>query len=211
MQAVVHPNVQLGEGVEVGPFVLLGCPPRGAAPGELPLVIGAGAVLRSHTVIYAGTTIGRGFQAGHGVMIRERTTIGDGCSIGTGSVVEFMVTLEDGVRLHSQVFVPEHSVLEAGCWLGPNVVVTNARFPSAARTKETLEGVRVGRRAKIGANSTLLPGVTIGADALVGAGSVVTADVPPGAVVYGNPARVRGSVHELRYADTHELVYEAPR
>lgn len=207
----IHPNVHLGADVDVGPFVLLGQPPRGAAPGELPLHIGDGGTLRSHTVIYAGTTIGAKFQSGHGAVIRERTTIGDNCSVGTGSVVEFKVVMEDGVRLHSQVFVPEYSVLEAGCWLGPNVVVTNARFPLAARTKETLAGVRICRGAKVGANSTLLPGVTIGAGALVGAGSVVTADVPPGAVVYGNPARVRGAVTDLRYEDTGELVYGGER
>ena len=63
--------------------------------------------------------------------------IGDDCSIGSGSVVEFDVKIENGVRLHSQCFVPEHSVLEAGCWLGPRVVITNARFP-ASRGRNSL-------------------------------------------------------------------------
>ena len=55
----------------------------------------------------------------------------------------------------------------------------------------------VGPGAKIGANSTLLPGVVIGRDALVGAGSVVVHDVPDGAVVVGNPARVIRSIRDL--------------
>ena len=195
--ARVFPNVTLGEGVEIDDFVVLGRPPRGAQPGELGLTIGEASVIRSHTVIYAGTAIGHRFQSGHHVLIRERTSIGDDCSIGTGSVVEFMVRIGNGVRLHSNVFVPEHSVLEDGCWIGPNVVVTNARYPMSARAKQTLEGVRIERGARIGANATLLPGIVVGAGALVGAGSVVTKDVPNGAVVSGNPARVMCDVGDL--------------
>ncbi len=111
------------------------------------------------------------------------------------------------MRIHSGCFVPEFTILEDGCWIGPCVVITNAKFPQAKRTKELLSGVRVGMGAKIGANVTLLPGVNIGAGALVGAGSVVTKDVPALTVVVGNPATIRGTTSELRYPDTQELVY----
>lgn len=204
----IHPNVHLGRNAEIDDFVLLGRPPKGREPGELVLAIGDDAVIRSHSVIYAGTRIGHRFQAGHGVLIREETVIGDDGSVGTGSVVEFQVTIGDRVRLHSRVFIPERSVLADGCWLGPNVVVTNARYPLAPRTKELLAGVHIGRDAKIGANSTLLPGIVIGEGALVGAGSVVTRDVSPRTVVAGNPARFVRSVDDLRYPDTGLLVYE---
>jgi len=201
------PNVHLGEGVAMDDFVILGRAPKGAQPGELPLNIGPGAVLRSHSVLYAGSRIGARFQCGHGVLVREQCRIGEDCSIGTGSVLEFLVTLGDRVRIHSNCFVPEHSILEDECWIGPNVVLTNAKFPQTPRTKELLAGVRICKGAKVGANSTLLPGVTIGAGALVGAGSVVTKDVPDGMVVAGNPARVIAKASELRYPDTHEPVY----
>ncbi len=193
----VYPNVQLGKDVEIGDYAVIGVPPRGREAGELLVVIGDGAVIRSHTVIYAGNRIGKGLQTGHGVMIREENEIGDDVSIGTNSVVEHHVVIGNGVRLHTNVFVPEFSVLEDGCWLGPNVVVTNALHPLCPKVKECLKGPTIRRGAKIGANATLLPDIVIGEMALVGAGAVVTGDVPPGVVVAGNPARVVKQVAKL--------------
>lgn len=176
---------------------MLGEPPRGSQPGELETRFGARAVLRSHTVIYAGNRIGDRFQTGHGVLIREENEIGDDVSIGSHSIVEHHVKIGNGVRLHSNVFVPEYSILEDDCWLGPNVVATNARYPRSAHAKERLRGAIVKRGAKIGANATLLPGVVIGEGALVGAGAVVVEDVPPNSVVVGNPARVIKTVTDI--------------
>lgn len=193
----VYPNVQLGEGAHIGDFVIIGQPPRGKKPGELATVIGRGAVIRSHTVIYAGNRIGTHFQTGHGVLLREENEIGDEVSIGSHSVVEHHVRIGNGVRLHSQVFVPEYSILEDGCWLGPNVVLTNALHPRCPRVKECLKGATIKREAKIGAGAILLPDITIGEKALIGAGAVVVEDVPPGAVVVGNPGRVIKTIDEL--------------
>ena len=188
--AIIYPGVVWGGAYTLGPFVIVGQAPRGHQPGELATRIGAGAYINSHTVIYAGNIIGTNLRVGHGVLIREQNEIGDDVSIGSGSNVEHHVRIGNRVRLHSNVFVPELSVLEDDCWLGPNVVVTNARYPATPTTKEELVGAYIEKRAKIGANTTILPGVRIGTDALVGAGAVVTVDVPPGAVVAGNPARV---------------------
>jgi acetyltransferase-like isoleucine patch superfamily enzyme len=193
----VYSNVKLGENVQIGDFVIIGMPPRGKADGELPTVIGDNAVIRSHTVVYAGNVIGNGFQTGHGVLIREENKIGDNVSIGSHSVVEHHVKIGNGVRIHSQAFVPEFSVLEDGCWIGPNVVLTNARYPLSPEAKKTLKGPIIRSGAKIGANATILPGVIIGVNALVGAGAVVVEDVPDGKVVVGNPARVVKDVSEI--------------
>lgn len=197
--ARIYAGVQMPPDIVVGAFVLLGVPPRGRAAGELITVIGPGAVLRSHTVIYAGNRIGANFQTGHGAMIREENEIADDVSVGTGSVVEHHVRIARGVRIHSQAFVPEYTVLEEECWIGPNVVITNAKYPRSPGVKDELKGALVRRFAKIGANSTLLPGIEIGEHALVGAGSVVTKDVPAGAVVAGNPARVIKTIDTLPY------------
>ena len=200
-----YPNVQLADGVVIDDFCIIGRPPRGRTPGQSRVVIGKNSFIRSHTVVYAGVTIGCRFQTGHGVLIREDTTIGDDCSIGSGSVIEFSVSIGDGVRLHSQCFVPEFSILESRCWLGPRVVITNAKFPAAADTKSKLAPVRIATRARVGANATILPGVVVGAGCLVAAGSVVTSDVPEDTLVMGNPARPRGRVSELM--DASGLIY----
>jgi acetyltransferase-like isoleucine patch superfamily enzyme len=192
-------NVILGEGSIVEPYCILGAPPRGAKEGELPTVLGDGAVIRSHTVIYAGNVIGRNFQTGNKVNIRESNHIGDNVSVGTLSVIEHHVQIGNNVRIHTQVFIPEFSVLEDGCWIGPNVVFTNARYPLSPGAKDRLEGPVIRKHAKIGANVTLLPGVVIGENALVGAGSVVVRDVAAGTVVVGNPARLIRQIADLPY------------
>lgn len=186
----IHPRVILPTDAIIGDFVILGHPAAGRAPGADPLMLGAGAIIRSHTVIYAGSTFGDALQTGHHVTVREGVRAGHRVSIGTGSVVEHHVVIGNDVRLHSRVFVPEYSTLEDGCWLGPGVMVTNARYPRSRDVKAQLAGAYIEREAIIGANVTLLPGVRIGTRALVGAGAVVTKDVPPGAVVVGNPARI---------------------
>jgi len=198
--AIVCEGVVFEGDAVVEDFVIIGKPKQ---PGQAPVKtrIGAGAHLRSHTVIYAGNRIGRNFQTGHGALVREDNIIGDDCSLGSGSVIEFATRLGNRVRIHSQAFVPEYSVLGDECWLGPNCVLTNADYPASPTTKQHLAGVTVERGARIGANATILAGVVIGEQALVGAGAVVVKDVLARTVVAGNPARVLRRVDELRYAD----------
>jgi len=184
--AVIYPGVTLGKNAVIEDFCIIGAP-FGGQQGQ-PTVIGDDALIRSHTVIYAGNVIGSHFQTGNKANIRELNSIGNNVSIGTLSVIEHHVHIEDDVRIHSQVFVPEYSILKRGAWLGPQVTLTNAKFPKHPDAKNDLRGVVVGENAKIGANATILPGVSLGSGSLVGAGSVVTKDVKPGEIVKGSPA-----------------------
>src|SRR5208283_2456411 len=195
----IYAGVELERDVTVEDYCVLGVPPRGLKEGDLKTTIGKGAHIRSHSVIYAGNRIGKNFQTGNKVNIRELNQIGDDVSVGTLSVIEHHVRIGNNVRIHSQVFIPEYSILEDEAWLGPNVVLTNAKYPRSPAVKEHLKGPVIKRGAKIGANATILPGIVIGVDALVGAGSVVVHDVPDGAVVAGNPARVIKNISELPY------------
>jgi len=194
---VIHPNVHLGKDHQIGEYVIIGVAPAGAKSGDLETNIGQRAIIRSHTIIYAGNRIGANFQTGHSVMIRELNEIGDDVSIGTHSTIEHHVNIGNRVRIHSNVFIPEYSIVEDDAWIGPNVVITNALYPKSSEAKSNLKGAHVLPGAKIGANSTLLPGVVIGRNSLVGAGAVVVRDVPDGKVVVGNPARVVKDVSEL--------------
>jgi acetyltransferase-like isoleucine patch superfamily enzyme len=188
----VADEVVLGENVVIEELCVIG-----RHTGPAPTIIGANSTLRTHTVMYAGNTIGERFSTGHHVLIRELNTIGDNVSIGSLSVVEHHVSIGDGVRIHSQCFIPEYSVLEPGAWIGPRVTLTNAPFPRCPDVSKCLKGVTVGRDARVGANVTILPGVHIGERALIGAGAVVTKDVPAGAVIVGTAAKQVKSIEDL--------------
>lgn len=194
----IYPGVTIGKGAVIGDFVIIGIPPRDKEPGELVTSIGAGAIIRSHTVIYAGNIIGDDFQTGHGAVIREGNRISNNVSIGSGTVVEGYCTIEDGVKVHSQVMVAEYVVLKAGCWIAPHVILTNTLHPRCSKADECRKRAPVvEEKAKIGVGAMVLPGLVIGADSLVGAAAVVTKDVPPGVVVAGSPAKVIKSIRDI--------------
>lgn len=193
---MIFPNVELGEGTVVEDGAVVGRPPRGKEPGELRTRIGAGGVVRSGAVIYAGVEIGDGFNCGHGAMIREDNHLGNDCSVGTNAVLEPGNRIGDGTRVHSGAFL-EHTTLGNRVFVAPHVVFTDDPHPMCPRFEECVLGAKVADDVSIGGNATILPGIKIGAGALIGAGSVVAADVPAGAVVAGNPARVVKQVKDL--------------
>jgi acetyltransferase-like isoleucine patch superfamily enzyme len=127
-----------------------------------------------------------------------------GCEIGDESKLGTFVEIQKGVRIGRRVKVSSHTFIcegveiEDDVFIGHCVTFINDKYPRATAASGTLQTeddwecieTLVKKGASIGSNATILCGVTIGENALVGAGSVVTHDVPPGAIVAGNPARI---------------------
>jgi acetyltransferase-like isoleucine patch superfamily enzyme len=147
---------------------------------------------------------------GPGVVIHQPDLVNlYGCEIGAETTVGPFVEIQreawigERCKISSHSFICSGVVIGSGVFVGHGVMFINDRFPEAvnddgsirAEADWELTGTRVGDRASIGSNATIMGGVTIGERAVVGAGAVVTADVPEGAVVVGVPARV------LRYRD----------
>ncbi len=196
MKANVHKKVVLGKNCIVEDFCEVGRPPRGTKEGELETVIGDNALIRSGTVIYAGTTIGNNFQTGHNVLIREGNKIGNNVSIGTNSCIEVDNIIKDNVRVQSLCFM-EKAVIEENVFLGPSVTFLDDSHPNIPRGLDCMKGVTIKKGAKIGGGVTILPYVTVGENSFVGAGSIVTKDVEKNHVVVGNPARKLKEVSDI--------------
>ncbi len=142
---------------------------------------------RSRASCRSCTTIGARLQTGQGASIREDNVIGDDVSVGTHASLEFGNRIGSRVRIHTGCFL-ELTQIEDEVFVGPHVVFTDDPHPQCPAYLDCVKGGVVRRRARIGANSTILPGVEIGEDALVGAGSVVRHAVPARSVWAGNPA-----------------------
>jgi acetyltransferase-like isoleucine patch superfamily enzyme/dTDP-4-dehydrorhamnose 3,5-epimerase-like enzyme len=139
-------------------------------------MVGAGTRIWAFAHVLPGAEIGRACNICDHVFIENQVILGDRVTVKSG------VAIWDGVRIEDDVFV------------GPSVAFTNDAFPRSKVDRPRLPDTIVRRGASLGANCTVLPGVTIGVEAMVGAGSVVTHDVPPFAIVVGNPARIVGYV-----------------
>lgn len=133
--------------------------------------------------------IGAGTRVWAFAHVMPGATIGTGCNICDHTYVEGGATVGDRVTLKSGVFLWDGVHVEDDAFIGPQATFTNDLRPRSRQPFERLE-TTIRRGASIGAGAVILPGLQIGAGAMVGAGAVVTRDVPAGATVVGNPARV---------------------
>ena len=192
-------EISLGAPSEVHPTAILGEIPGRQIP-SLALMVGPNATVRAHSVIYAGSQIGSNLETGHGVVIREENRLGDHLSIWNNSTIDYACVIGHRVRIHCNVYVAQFTVIEDDVFLAPGVMIANDRHPICT---DCMRGPTIKRGARVGINATLLPEVVVGEEALVGAGAVVTRDVPAGAVVVGNPARVIGRANALTHSESY--------
>jgi len=120
--------------------------------------------------------------------------IGKKCNLNDHVFVENDVIIKDRVTVKCGVFLWDGIRLENDVFVGPNVTFANDKYPESQQKRKENQVTLIKKAASIGANATILPGVTIGEKAMVGAGAVVTRNVPPMAIVVGNPARIIGYI-----------------
>jgi acetyltransferase-like isoleucine patch superfamily enzyme len=144
----------------------------------------------------AECSIGEGTKVWQFVVILKGAKIGRDCNICAQTLIEGDVVVGDRVTVKSGVQLWDGTRAEDDVFIGPNVTFTNDPYPRSKQYPDEFSGIKICKGASIGANATILPGITIGKDAMVGAGAVVTQDVPPKAVVVGNPARIIRYVEE---------------
>ena len=204
---IIRDNVTIGKGTTIGANCIIGEYTADWYQDHTwqpaPTVIGAGSVIRSGSIVYAGVTIGDHFQSGHQVTIREAAVLGHHCSIGTLCDLQGHCVLGNYVRCHSNVHISQASRIEDYVWIYPYTVLTNDPIPPSERE----EGVTVRKFAVIATGSVILPGVEIASDSLVAAGAIVTKNVEPGTVVGGNPAKVISTIDKLKDHITGAPVY----
>jgi acetyltransferase-like isoleucine patch superfamily enzyme len=195
--AVVYPGTVLGEGVRVLEGAVVGkqpsLSPRSTAKREPlpPAEIGDGTIVSTGAIVFAGTTVGARVILGDQSCVRERVVVGDDVVLGRGSLIENDTTVGARTKIQAGAYITAYSELEDDVFIAPCVVTTNDNFMGRTeRRHDLIKGPTIRRGARIGGGAILCPAVEIGEEAFVGAGAVVTKNVPPKALVVGNPARI---------------------
>lgn len=137
--------------------------------------------------------IGEGTKIWHFSHVMKNSRIGKNCNIGQNVLISPQCVLGNNVKIQNNVSIYTGVILEDDVFCGPSMVFTNVFNPrSHVERKDEYRTTLVKRGATIGANATVVCGVTLGRYSFIGAGAVVTRDVPDYAIVFGNPARLRG-------------------
>lgn len=144
--------------------------------------------------IVESTKIGEGTTIWAYAHVFPNAVIGDNCNINDHTLIENDVVIGNNVTVKSGVHIWNGARIGNNVFIGPSVVFTNDLNPRSKIYPEEFKKIIINDFASIGANSTLLGGISIGKYALIGAGSVVTKNVPEHALVYGNPAEIKGYV-----------------
>ena len=149
-------------------------------------------------IIDKGAKIGEGTKIWHFCHVMSRARIGENCVLGQNVFVGGQARIGNGVKIQNNVSVYDRVILEDNVFVGPSAVFTNVLKPRAEIRRKISEYLLtlVKEGATIGANATIVCGITIGRYAFIGAGAVVVKDVPAFAMVFGNPATVKGYVNE---------------
>jgi acetyltransferase-like isoleucine patch superfamily enzyme len=211
----VHPGVWLGKESWVEAYTILGHPTKAdlmghddsASAGRVEdllirpasTVIGAGAVIRSHSVIYTHVEIGQSLITGQGIMIREHTSIGDNCVFGTHASTDGYCSIGPMGHIGQYAQLSQSARIGRCVFIGGHTVFSDNK-QAIRDVNHDLFGATIGDFVRVGLSCVIMPSIVVGDYSLVGAGSVVTRNVPQRMIAYGNPARVERelSLEEIR-------------
>jgi acetyltransferase-like isoleucine patch superfamily enzyme len=201
----IGPGVRLGAGSVVGDHVILGHPSKAELTGtdasavsprvrdkvvaEAWTLIGADAIIRSHSIVYSHVVIDRGFRGGHHILVREHTRIGAGCVFGSYASCDGYTAIGAAAHIGQYVMLAQAATLGRAVFVGGHTTFSDNRW-MVRDPADDLFGAVVEDGARVGLSCVILPAVRVGRDAVLGAGAVVSEDIPAATLAYGVPARV---------------------
>ncbi|NMM36584.1 MAG: isomerase [Glaciimonas sp.] len=148
--------------------------------------------IHRNAIVETGATIGESTRVWAFAHILPGARLGNDCNICDHVFIENDVLIGDRVTIKCGVQIWDGITIEDDVFIGPNVTFSNDKFPRSKQYPDQFATTLVRNGASIGAGAVILPGLIIAENAMVGAGAVVTKNVPPNAIVVGNPARVVG-------------------
>jgi UDP-3-O-[3-hydroxymyristoyl] glucosamine N-acyltransferase len=197
--SIIYENVSIGKDSHVGAQCVLGERLGGRKVAKdyvnPKLLIGANSVIRTGTIIYAGCTMGEGFQTGSRAVIREESHFGTNCSFGALAQCDGQVKIGNNCRFHNNVFIATFTTIEDNVHFYPMSCTVDSLHPPCQKGRE---GPHLEEGVIVGAKVLILPRVKVGKGAILAGASVVTHDVPANMVVAGAPAKVIRRKDEVR-------------
>jgi len=189
----IYGNVEIEDNCKIGDFCVIGHP--SILTDSSPLKLGKGSNIRSHSIIYEGSTIGEYLETGHHVVIRENAIIGENLRVGSFSAIEGTCKIGDFVRTQSYAQIGPGSTIGDFVWLFSLTTLMNDPLPPSFLR----EPVTIGDMATVCVNAQIMPGTTIGNGSLIASGAVASGDIPPGVVISGPNGDIAGQVKFLMH------------
>ena len=207
---VIYDNVTIGDNSIIANDCIIGEPANDYYFYENYInpetIIAEGALIRSHTIIYADSVFGKNFSTGHRVTIREKSKFGNNCRLGTVTDIQGYVEFGDNCWLHSNVHIGQQSKIGSFVFIYPYVVLTNDPTPPS----NICIGSTIGDFSQIAVGTVLLPETKIGRHCLVGAQSLVGGEYEDYSLILGNPGKRIKDVRELKSKKTGISHYPWP-